>query len=85
VTAHIVHVVHRFDTGGMENGMVNLFNALPPQRYRHTVVALTDYRATGAHQYAGDERRQRMIDRRQRALAVAVDRRAGQLDRRTYA
>jgi len=43
VTAHIVHVVHRFDTGGMENGMVNLFNALPLQRYRHTVVALTDY------------------------------------------
>jgi sugar transferase (PEP-CTERM/EpsH1 system associated) len=43
VTAHIVHVVHRFDTGGMENGMVNLFNALSPDRYRHTVIALTDY------------------------------------------
>jgi sugar transferase (PEP-CTERM/EpsH1 system associated) len=43
VTAHIVHVVHRFDTGGMENGMVNLFNALSPERYRHTVVALTEY------------------------------------------
>jgi sugar transferase (PEP-CTERM/EpsH1 system associated) len=43
VTAHIVHIVHRFDTGGMENGMVNLFNTLPPDRYRHTVVALTDY------------------------------------------
>ena len=40
---HIVHVVHRFDTGGMENGMVNLFNTLPPERYRHTVVALTDF------------------------------------------
>jgi sugar transferase (PEP-CTERM/EpsH1 system associated) len=43
VTAHVVHIVHRFDTGGMENGMVNLFNTLPPDRYRHTVVALTDY------------------------------------------
>jgi sugar transferase (PEP-CTERM/EpsH1 system associated) len=43
VTAHIVHIVHRFDTGGMENGMVNLFNALSPQRFRHSVVALTDY------------------------------------------
>jgi sugar transferase (PEP-CTERM/EpsH1 system associated) len=43
VTTHIVHVVHRFDTGGMENGMVNLFNTLSPERYRHTVVALTDY------------------------------------------
>jgi sugar transferase (PEP-CTERM/EpsH1 system associated) len=43
VTKHIVHIVHRFDTGGMENGMVNLFNTLSPQRYRHSVVALTDY------------------------------------------
>jgi sugar transferase (PEP-CTERM/EpsH1 system associated) len=43
MTPHIVHIVHRFDTGGMENGMVNLFNAMPPERYRHTVVALTDY------------------------------------------
>ncbi|MHB1213728.1 MAG: TIGR03088 family PEP-CTERM/XrtA system glycosyltransferase [Thiobacillus sp.] len=43
MTAHIVHIVHRFDTGGMENGMVNLFNTLSPERYRHTVVSLTDY------------------------------------------
>jgi len=43
VTAHIVHVIHRFDTGGMENGMVNLFNTLSPQHYRHTVVPLTDF------------------------------------------
>jgi sugar transferase (PEP-CTERM/EpsH1 system associated) len=43
VTPHIVHIVHRFDTGGMENGMVNLFNTLSPERYRHTVVALTDF------------------------------------------
>lgn len=40
---HIVHIVHRFDTGGMENGMVNLFNTLSPERFRHTVIALTDY------------------------------------------
>ena len=43
MTAHIVHIVHRFDTGGMENGMVNLFNSLSPERFRHTVVALTDF------------------------------------------
>lgn len=54
MTAHIVHVVHRFDTGGMENGMVNLFNTLSPERYRHTVIALTDfsafrYRITAQH------------------------------------
>ncbi len=39
----IVHVVHHFDTGGMENGMVNLFNALSPRRFRHVVICLTDY------------------------------------------
>lgn len=43
MTAHVVHIVHRFDTGGMENGMVNLFNTLSRERFRHTVVALTDY------------------------------------------
>ena len=41
----IVHIVHHFDTGGMENGMVNLFNTLPPQRFRHAVICLTDYRS----------------------------------------
>ncbi|HEY9099987.1 MAG TPA: TIGR03088 family PEP-CTERM/XrtA system glycosyltransferase [Thiobacillus sp.] len=43
MTPHIVHIVHRFDTGGMENGMVNLLNTLPPERFRHSVIALTDY------------------------------------------
>ena len=41
--ALIVHVVHHFGTGGMENGMVNLFNTLPPQRFSHAVICLTDY------------------------------------------
>jgi len=43
VIPHIVHIVHRFDTGGMENGMVNLLNTLPPDRFRHSIIALTDY------------------------------------------
>ncbi len=38
---HIVHLVHRLDTGGMENGLVNLVNRLPPERFRHTIVPLT--------------------------------------------
>ena len=38
----IVHVLHRFDTGGLENGVVNLINHLPPARFRHAVVALTE-------------------------------------------
>jgi hypothetical protein len=49
------------------------------------VAALTDYRATGVRSYAGGERRSNLIDRRQRALAVAVDRRIGGFDRREYA
>ena len=39
---HVAHVVHRFAVGGMENGLVNLVNRLDPQRYRHTIIALTD-------------------------------------------
>lgn len=38
----IAHVVYRFDVGGLENGVVNLLNRLPPERFRHAVVALTD-------------------------------------------
>jgi sugar transferase (PEP-CTERM/EpsH1 system associated) len=38
----IAHVVHRFDIGGLENGVVNLLNRLPPERFRHAVISLTD-------------------------------------------
>lgn len=37
----IAHVVFRFDTGGLENGVVNLVNRLPQDAYRHAIVALT--------------------------------------------
>lgn len=49
------------------------------------VAALTDYRASGWQTYTGIERRMSLFDRRQRALAVAADRRAGSFDRRGYA
>ena len=39
----IVHIVHHFDTGGLENGMVNLFNTLPAARFRHAVISLTEF------------------------------------------
>jgi sugar transferase (PEP-CTERM/EpsH1 system associated) len=35
-------VVHRFDTGGLENGLVNLINHMPQAAYRHAVLALTE-------------------------------------------
>ena len=41
----VMHVVHRFDTGGLENGVVNLINQMPAEAYRHAVVALTEVTA----------------------------------------
>ena len=38
----VMHVVYRFDTGGLENGIVNLINHLPASAYRHAIVALTE-------------------------------------------
>ena len=44
----IAHILYRFDTGGLENGLVNLLNRLPVGDYRHAVVALTE--VTDFHQ-----------------------------------
>ncbi|WP_198320723.1 TIGR03088 family PEP-CTERM/XrtA system glycosyltransferase [Azohydromonas aeria] len=38
----VLHVVYRFDTGGLENGLVNLINDMPAHAYRHVVVSLTE-------------------------------------------
>jgi sugar transferase (PEP-CTERM/EpsH1 system associated) len=38
----IAHVMYRFDTGGLENGIVNLINHMPIDTYRHVVIALTE-------------------------------------------
>ncbi|NRF66503.1 TIGR03088 family PEP-CTERM/XrtA system glycosyltransferase [Aquincola sp. S2] len=38
----VAHVVYRFDTGGLENGLVNLINHMPADAYRHAVIALTE-------------------------------------------
>lgn len=38
----ICHVVYRFDTGGLENGVVNLINHMPQAAARHMVVSLTE-------------------------------------------
>lgn len=38
----VVHVMYRFDVGGMENGIVNLINHMPRDTYRHAIVALTE-------------------------------------------
>ena len=38
----VAHVMYRFDTGGLENGIVNLINHMPADSYRHAVIALTE-------------------------------------------
>lgn len=38
----VLHLLYRFDTGGLENGVVNLINHLPESAFRHVVVALDD-------------------------------------------
>jgi sugar transferase (PEP-CTERM/EpsH1 system associated) len=38
----VAHIMYRFDTGGLENGIVNLINHMPADRYRHAVIALTE-------------------------------------------
>ncbi len=39
----IAHVIYRLGVGGLENGVVNLVNRLPADRFRHAIVCLTDY------------------------------------------
>ena len=38
----MLHVIHRLAVGGLENGLVNLLNLMPPDRYRHAIVCLTE-------------------------------------------
>lgn len=38
----IMHVIYRLDTGGLENGVVNLINHMSAEAYRHCIVSLTD-------------------------------------------
>ena len=41
----VAHIIHRLDIGGMENGLVNLINQMPPHAYRHAIICMTDYTA----------------------------------------
>ncbi|MEC5161306.1 MULTISPECIES: TIGR03088 family PEP-CTERM/XrtA system glycosyltransferase [unclassified Janthinobacterium] len=36
----VVHLIHQLGVGGLENGLVNLINHMPPARYRHAIVCL---------------------------------------------
>lgn len=39
----VVHLIYRLDVGGLENGVVNLINTMPADRFRHAVVCMTEF------------------------------------------
>lgn len=39
----VVHVLHRFECGGLQTVLAECINRMPPERYRHAVVCLTGY------------------------------------------
>jgi sugar transferase (PEP-CTERM/EpsH1 system associated) len=41
----VMHVLHRLDFGGLENGVINLVNRMPSHRYRHVIVCLAGHGA----------------------------------------
>jgi sugar transferase (PEP-CTERM/EpsH1 system associated) len=36
----IAHVIFRLDVGGLENGLVNLINRMPEDRFRHAIICI---------------------------------------------
>ncbi len=39
----IAHVIHHLWIGGLENGLINLINRIPEERYRHAIICMDDY------------------------------------------
>lgn len=37
----VAHIIYALSTGGLENGLVNIINRSPPDRYRHVIICLT--------------------------------------------
>jgi sugar transferase (PEP-CTERM/EpsH1 system associated) len=37
----IAHIIHRLDVGGLENGLINLINHMPAERFQHAIICLT--------------------------------------------
>lgn len=37
----VANIIYALSTGGLENGLVNIINRSPPDRYRHVVICLT--------------------------------------------
>lgn len=37
----VAHIIYALDTGGLENGLVNIINRCPPDRYSHVIICLS--------------------------------------------
>jgi len=37
----VAHIIYTLSTGGLENGLVNIINRSPSNRYRHVIICLT--------------------------------------------
>ncbi len=42
-TPLVAHIIFKLDFGGLENGLVNLVNRMPRDRYRHAIVCLSGF------------------------------------------
>ena len=50
----IVHVIHRLDVGGMENGLINIINGMTRSPFRHAILALAGVGQFGRRLERGD-------------------------------
>jgi len=39
----IAHIIYALSVGGLENGLVNIINRMPHERYRHAIICLSGY------------------------------------------
>jgi sugar transferase (PEP-CTERM/EpsH1 system associated) len=39
----IAHIIYRLQVGGLENGLVNLINNMPKEKYRHVIICIKEY------------------------------------------
>ncbi len=39
----VVHIIFNFSTGGIENGLVNIINHLPSEKFQHSIICLKSY------------------------------------------
>jgi len=77
----VAHVIFRLDHGGLQNGLVNLVNRMPANRYRHAIVCLGGFQRDFARRIRRNDVELVSLDKRP-GKDVAVYRRMWQTLRR---